>query len=312
MMKKERIAGGILGVVTGDALGLPVQFLSRTEVRQNLVTEMSSGGAFDTPAGTWSDDSSLTLCLVASLLEKGYDLPDIAEGFVRWLQEGYCTPFDQAFDIGNTTREAIKNLSQGVSPLEAGPAEEDDNGNGSLMRILPAAIFFANRLDLELIEKVCEVSKITHGHPRSQLGCALYALFVKELLAGKDPDAAYETMRVKAQTVFKGSELEKELSSYRRIIDGSLPKLPEEDIRSTGYVVYTLEAAIWCLMTSTSFRDAVLKAVNLGLDTDTVGAVAGGLAGVHYGLGGIPEEWLSQIIKKDWIRDLSCQFASIC
>lgn len=311
-MYEERVCGGILGLVTGDVIGLPIQGLSRTEVRQNPVTGIRGGGVSDTPPGTWSDDSSLTLCLVESLVEKGFDMSDIADRFVRWYQEGYCTPFGRAFDIGFTTSEAIERLIKGISPLEAGPADENDNGNGSLMRILPAAIYFAHLPDLELIKRVCEVSKITHGHPCSQLGCALYAMFVKELLAGEKPEAAYRTMGEKAQTVFEDSELEGELGRYRRLIDGSLPKLSEDDIQSTGYVVYTLEAAIWCFMTTVSYRDAVLKAVNLGLDTDTVGAIAGGLAGVYYGLGGIPEDWLAKIIKKDWILELSGKFAALC
>lgn len=311
-MHEERVVGGILGVITGDAIGLPVQFFSRTEVREDPVTGMRGGGAFDTPPGTWSDDSSLSLCLVESLNEKGFDLSDIADRFIRWFQGGYCTPFNQAFDIGFTTSDAIERLIKGISPLEAGPADENDNGNGSLMRILPAAIYFAHLTDLDLIERVCKVSKITHGHPRSQLGCALYAIFVKELLTGEKPEGAYRTVQVKAQTVFKGSALEKELGHYRRLIDGSLLKLSEGEIQSTGYVVYTLEAAIWCFMTTVNFRDAIVKAVNLGLDTDTVGAITGGLAGVYYGLGGIPEEWLSKVIKKEWILDLSRKFATVC
>lgn len=311
-MNEERVIGGILGVVTGDALGLPVQFLSRIEVRQNPVSEMRAGGAFDTPRGTWSDDSSLTLCLMKSLTEKGYDLSDIAKQFIRWFQDGYCTPYDRAFDIGFTTGDAISRLIKGVPPLEAGPMGENDNGNGSLMRILPAAIFFAYLPDKEFIKRVCNVSKITHGHPRSQLGCSLYAIYVKELLTGKNPEVAYQTMRDKAQMLFKGLELEKELGYYHRIIDGSLPELSENEINSTGYVVYTLEAAIWCFMTTVKYKDAVVKAVNLGLDTDTVGAITGGLAGVYYGLSGIPQEWLSMVIKKDWILDLCHEFASVC
>ncbi len=307
----EKIVGGILGVVTGDALGLPVQFLSRDEVKSNSVTGMRGGGAFNTPAGTWSDDSSLTLCLAESLVEKGYDTNDIADRFVRWFRDGYCTPLGYSFDIGQATAIAMNNLIKGVTPLEAGPAGENNNGNGSLMRILPAAIYYAHLSDPELIEKICEVSRITHGHPRSQLGCSLYALYVKELLAGKNPESAYQDLRVKVQTVFGGFELEKELGYYQCLTKGRLPKLSEDEIESTGYVVHTLEAAIWCFMTTGSYKEAIIKAVNLGLDTDTVGAVAGGLAGVYYGLAGIPSEWLSKIIKKDWIMDLSRKFASV-
>jgi ADP-ribosylglycohydrolase len=307
-MNEERVVGGILGVVTGDALGLPVQFLTRTEVRRNPVIEMRGGGTFDTPPGTWSDDGSLTLCLVKSLIEKGYNLKDIAERFVRWFQDGYCTPFDQAFDIGYSTRVAMKRLIKGSLPLEAGPSDEGNNGNGSLMRILPAVLYFSHLPDVEMIQKVCEVSKITHGHPRSQLGCSLYALFVKGLLAGESPDEAFEKLRVKGQEVFKGTELQSELTYYKRLIDGTLPQLNEDEIESSGYVVHTLEAAVWCFLTTRSYKEALLKAVNLGLDTDTVGAVTGGLAGVYYGLAGIPEKWMSKIIKRSEILDLGRDF----
>lgn len=310
-MNNERIIGGILGVVTGDALGLPVQFLSRSEVRQNPVTEMLGGGAFDTPPGTWSDDSSLTLCLVKSLTEKGYDLTDLADRFVRWFQEGYCTPFDHAFDIGYSTRVAMRRLIKGVSPLEAGPSDETNNGNGSLMRILPAVLYFSHLPNVEMISKICEVSKITHAHPRSQLGCSLYALFVKGLLAGESPTEAFNNLRTKGQEIFIGTELERELIYYRRLIDGTLPGLNEDEIEASGYVVHTLEAAVWCFLSTGSYKEALLKAVNLGLDTDTVGAVTGGLAGVYYGLAGIPEEWMAKIIKREEILDLGRKFAQV-
>ncbi len=308
-MKEERVIGGILGVVSGDALGLPIQFLSREKVKLKPVTGMQSGGAFGTPAGTWSDDSSLTLCLTESLVEVGYDLKDIAHGFVRWYRDGYCTPFDYSFDIGGATSEAMDRLLQGVTPLEAGPTDEHSNGNGSLMRILPVALYFSHLPDEVLITKVCEVSKITHGHPRCQLGCSLYALLVQDLLRGAFKAEAYHKLRLKAQTIFAGLELEKELQAYHRIINGTLPSLEEDEIKSSGYVVHTLEAAIWCLLNTQSFEEAVLKAVNLGDDADTVGAVAGGLAGVYYGFASIPEVWLSQIIKFDEILELCRKFA---
>lgn len=307
----ERVAGGILGVVTGDALGLPVQFLTRCEVHQNPVVEMRGGGAFDTPPGTWSDDSSLTLCLVESFIEKGYDLNDIALRFVRWFRDGYCTPFGQPFDIGFATQVAMRNLIKGVLPLEAGPAGEDNNGNGSLMRILPAALYFSHLPDAEMIQRVCEVSRITHGHPRSQLGSCLYALFIKGLLTGQRVDEAYENLQVKALEIFKETGLKRELIYYKRLIDGSLPQLGEDEIKSSGYVVHTLEAAVWCFLTTQTYKEALLRSVNLGLDTDTVGAVTGGLAGVYYGLASIPEEWITTIIKYGEILDLGRNFAQV-
>lgn len=310
-MNDERILGGILGVVTGDALGLPVQFLTRAEIKRNPVIEMRGGGASDTPLGTWSDDSSLTLCLVESLFEKGYDLNDISDRFVRWYRDGYWTPFGQSFDIGFATEEAIQNLIRGVFPLQAGPALENNNGNGSLMRILPAALYFSHLSDTEMVWNVCEVSKITHGHPRCQVGCSLYALIIKGLLDGQGAEVAYRNLPHKVRRIFAGTSFEKELNHYERVINGSLLQLSEDEIQSTGYVVYTLEAAIWCFLKTRTYKDALLRAVNLGLDADTVGAVTGGLAGVYYGLGGIPKEWLTSIIKYEEILNLGRRFASM-
>lgn len=224
----NRIKGGILGVIVGDALGLPVQFLTREEILKKPVTGMRGYGTFNYPMGTWSDDGSLTLCTVVSLSLAGYNLRDMSERFLKWFDSGYLTPYEEAFDIGRTTAEAMVQLKQGVQPLEAGPKDEHSNGNGSLMRILPAALYSSELPDEEFIRKLTEISRVTHGHPRSQLGCALYGLLVKALLEGESPVRAYKILKEKSLTVFKGTPLEKEMKAYQRILDGSLIALPEE------------------------------------------------------------------------------------
>lgn len=305
---KDRIKGGVFGVIVGDALGIPVQFLTREEVLNNPITGMRGYGTFNYPAGTWSDDGSLTLCTVESLTLAGYNLNDLSERFLKWFDIGYLTPFDESFDIGRTTAEAMAQLKCGVSPLEAGPKDEHSNGNGSLMRILPAALYFSELSDGEFIRKLSEVSRVSHGHPRSQLGCVLYGFFVKSLIEGVSPVKAYQALREKAQIVFSESELGKELEAYQRILDGSLLDMPNEKINSSGYVVDTLEASIWCLLQTHNFKETLLKAVNLGDDTDTVGAVTGGLAGVYYGYTKIPTEWIKVLIKQDQILKLISSF----
>ena len=298
-----------MGVVIGDALGLPVQFMTKTEIRKSPITNMTGGGVFGLEPGAWSDDSSLTLCLAESLYEVGYNPADIARRFVKWYRDGYMTPLGVSFDIGNTTIDAMERLIEGIAPLEAGPANVESNGNGSLMRILPATLFFAHESDDTMIQRICEVSKITHGHPRSQLACSLYSLFVKELLTGNSPQKAYETMTIKSQTMFVDSKLAKELSHYERIMSGELPNLPESEIRSGGYVVESLEAALWSFLTTSSFEDAVLTAVNLGWDTDTVGAITGSMAGVYYGFSNIPTPWLKKLLDYKKILHLTNHFA---
>lgn len=293
---EERVSGGLFGVVVGDALGLPIQFEARETVRKHPVTGMQGFGAFNLPVGSWSDDSSLTLCLLTSLSEKGYDLEDIGQRFLRWYREGYLTPFGKAFDVGWTTEMAMERLEQGVPALEAGLKEERSNGNGSLMRILPAALFFAHDPDEALVRKVSDISRITHAHRRSQLACSLYALLVKELLAGSAPIEAYQRLQQKAKMLFASDGIG-ELEHFRRILDGELLNLPEAKVCTSGYVIDSLEAAIWCFLHSQSFAEAVLLAVNLGEDTDTVGAITGGLAGTCYGRKEIPREWLEDLVR---------------
>ena len=308
-MKQDAITGGVMGVVIGDALGLPVQFMTKAEIRKNPVTDMTGGGVYGLEPGAWSDDSSLTLCLAESLYKVGYNPPDIARRFVKWYRDGYMTPLGKSFDIGATTTIAMKRLIFGVAPFNAGPTNAESNGNGSLMRILPAAIFFAHETDKIMIQRICEVSRITHGHPRSQLACCLYSLFVKELLSGSSPQKAYETMIMKSQVIFADSKLGKQLSFFKRVTSGELPNLPESEIKSGGYVVESLEAALWSFLTTSSFKEAVLKAVNLGWDTDTVGAITGSIAGVYYGFSNIPAHWLNTLLKYEKILRLTNRFA---
>jgi ADP-ribosyl-[dinitrogen reductase] hydrolase len=176
-MNKDKIFGGIFGLIVGDALGVPVEFVPREVLKKNPVTDMIGYGTYNQPPGTWSDDSSLTLCLVDSLCN-GFNLNDIAKKFIKWYEEAYWTPFGEVFDVGNTTRIAINNLIYGIPPEKAGPSDEKSNGNGSLMRILPIS-FYVKNLDLdEQFDIPHKVSSITHGHPRSLIACGYYVQFI--------------------------------------------------------------------------------------------------------------------------------------
>jgi ADP-ribosyl-[dinitrogen reductase] hydrolase len=304
----ERVLGGLFGVCVGDALGLPVQFLSRRERKIKPVAGMSGYGAFDEPPGTWSDDSSLTFCLAESLC-LGYDPNDIAERFVKWRFDGYWTPHGEAFDVGATTDSAMKRLRSGSGPRRSGDTGEECNGNGSLMRTLPVAFAARDLAPEARFRMVHEVSAITHAHPRSLLACGIYVQTALGLLEGMAPTDAFEKMKSPVtryygvDTVFKS-----ELSRFSRILErgaDGFAALPEDDIRSGGYVVHTLEAALWCVLNARSYVETVLKAVNLGGDTDTTAAVAGGLAGVRYGFESIPKLWVEVIAKKEEIEDLA-------
>ena len=297
----------LLGTAIGDALGLPVQFLDREVVAKNPVTTMIGYGQFNVPAGTWSDDSSLSLCLAESLC-KGYDLSDIANNFVKWMFEGFWTPFNKAFDIGKTTYFAVVNLRNGVSPYLAGMDRERDNGNGSLMRILPLVPYILNMEVEERYKIIGEVSSLTHRHPRSILACIALCEFAIQYINQQSCEKAYQTMQQTLLQLLKREMFIEENVPFKRLIELSYNEFKAielKDIRSTGYVIDTLEASLWCIFNTSNFKDTVLKAVNLGDDTDTVGAIAGGLVGIIYGSDSIPNEWLDVLARKDDIIELA-------
>ena len=298
---------GILGLCIGDALGVPVEFTSRAERAKSPVTSMLGYGTWDVPAGTFSDDSSLTFCL-AECLCKEFSLDDIAQSFWRWYHEGFWTASGEVFDIGNTTFLAIADFKRGVPPLKAGGTSENSNGNGSLMRILPMAYCY-QKLDFpELITRTHQVSCITHAHIRSQMACGIYTSIAISLLEGKKLQAAYEKGLERIKPIYSQPEYSTEISHFNKIFSGQIGQLSIDEIQSSGYVIHTLEASLWCLLNSSSYSEAVLKAVNLGGDTDTTAAVTGGLAGIYYGIENIPKQWIEQIARKQDIIDLAARF----
>jgi len=306
----KKIIDGIMGVCVADALGLPVQFIDRETLRKNPVVSMIGHGTFNMPAGTWSDDSSLTLCLLDSL-SKGLNYDDIMKNFIKWYDGGEYTPFGRAFDIGGTTSDSMERFLRGKPPLECGGKGERDNGNGSLMRILPILFHldhvYGERLNetSEAYEIIHNVSSLTHAHKRSQMACGIYISIASLILRGADLEEAVRQGIDKAMQYYRNlPEFASELSHYERMEEDGFARLDESQIRSSGYVVHTLEAAVWCLLNTKSYRDCILKAVNLGEDTDTVGAVAGGLAGLCYGCGNIPQEWLATIARREYIEEL--------
>ena len=295
----------LLGLAVGDALGVPVEFSSRQERDLDPVTEMRAFGTHHQPAGTWSDDTSLTLCLAESLAE-GLDYRALAGKFLRWLEEGYWTAAGVTFDVGTTTRRAIRNFADGHEPTICGEVDEGSNGNGSLMRIAPLAFALPHAGSDRRRTVTFQVSALTHGHPRSKLACWLYVETLLGLLADLPPDQAVDAAWDEVDTWVATTDHHTEWTHFRRC-RSSLAEVPRYAIESTGYVVHTLESALWCLLTSRSFPETVLKAVNLGGDTDTSGAVAGALAGVVYGEAGIPAEWLRVLVRKADIEALASQ-----
>jgi ADP-ribosyl-[dinitrogen reductase] hydrolase len=310
---RERVLGGLWGSLVGDALGVPVEFRSRADVQLDPVTEMRGYGSHRQPAGTWSDDSSLLLCSVDSLLRHTFDTEDLGQRFVKWHNEAFWTPHGKVFDVGVATSHALTRIAQGMRAESAGGDGQYSNGNGSLMRIIPVSLRFANGPLKECLDRVHRASAITHRHPRSQLACGFFTLMIRELLHSSAPSAAYAKSLEQFRAFYEPDPWwSAEFEFLQLLLAGDLSNRPEAEISSGGYVIHTLTASIWCLLTTSSFEDCVLRAVNLGGDTDTTGCVAGGLAGLHYGISAIPSRWIETLARREEIAPLVEQFAEIC
>jgi len=295
----------LFGVAVGDALGVPVEAKSREYLKQFPITDMIGSGWHNFPAGTWSDDSSLTFCL-AEALTKDFDLQEIANNFVKWAYHDYWTATGVAFGIGLGTKKAIDNISRGINPELAGGIRESDNGNGSLMRISPL-LFYIHKMPIsERFNVIKKVSSITHGHIRSVISCFYYLEFMIALLNDENLFSVYNNLKNVIPDFLKNLSIEQaEIDVFDRLLKNDIYDLPEEQIKSSGYVIDTLEASIWCLLTTNNYKNAVLKAVNLGGDTDTTGAVTGGLAGLYYGYNNIPDNWIKQLKRNEDIEKLA-------
>lgn len=311
-MNAQTVKNMLLGLATADALGVPVEFQSREQLRANPVTGMREFGTWEQPAGTWSDDTTMTIAALDSIARRGnIDYVDIMENFLRWYNNDEFTATGELFDIGNTTRGALVRYSRKIlPPTKCGAVDENSNGNGSLMRILPATLYlFATRGKISAGELpiIHEFSALTHGHAISKISCGIYSLIAAQILSGKNISDAFKIGMDDAKKFY---ELDDAFSNFNRLCDKNFAALPEEKISSSGYVLHTLEAALWCLLNSNDYKSAALKAVNLGRDTDTVGAITGGLAGILYGAESIPSEWLATLKRRDYLEKLCEDFAA--
>lgn len=314
---QKRFRNGIYGVAVGDALGTPVQFCSREEVRRYPITGMKNDGTYRLPGGTWSDDTSMSLALAESLGRlKDINYEDVMSNFVKWNNCGKFTPDGKAFDQGYTCLAAIENWTNRKETgwpekaVDCGLTEFEDNGNGSLMRILPISFYIYAKYGKDASahgDIVRNVSKLTHAHPISQFACEFYCNMIYQML--ENPELSkkeiFENVKKTLLKVWGNPSLSGEKEElkdvYERLYDQNFPSFPDEEIKSSGYVVHSLEAAIWCFLNTDNYRDCTLKAVNLGEDTDTIAAIAGGLASIYYEE--IPQDWLDELRGKDVIEN---------
>lgn len=305
---RERVFATLYGGIVGDLMGVPVEFKKRGTFH---VQDVIGYGTYNQPPGTWSDDTSLTLCLVKNIIEKG-NTTHLMDKFVRYMEEGYLTPFGEMFDIGITTAGAVSNYKKGVLPEHCGKTGEFDNGNGTLMRIAPLVFVVMNEFDFSKRKALIQqYTEITHAHPRSIVGSIIYIELLLSLYRNNSLEAALVEIFSLLENHLQ-DELKAELNTYARIFHDNFFSIPEGDIHSSGYIVHSLEAAIWCVGNARTFNEAILKAVNLGEDTDTIAAITGAIAGMSSWLNEIPDEWLNQIIKKQEIDDLITAFYEFC
>ncbi len=316
----EQIKAVVIGHAVGDALGVPVEFCLREELDADPVTDMRGYGTHSVPAGTWSDDTSMSLAALDVLSGGEVDHVAVMRNFTRWLNEAEFTATGCVFDVGGSCRRAVWNYMEimdadgWVAPAlrhrvtACGLDNEHSNGNGSLMRIHPYVLYArARQLPFSAWKTLIEdASRLTHAHERSRVGCLIYAFVLMHLLESPTKASVSTALRHAARELCDYPELDR----YGRLFAPDFANIPRNGIKSSGYVVHTLEAAIWCLLTTDSYAACVLKAVNLGEDTDTVAAVAGGLAGALYGYGAIPKEWLNPLLRRDYIEQL-CHRAAI-
>ncbi len=301
----SKIKDSLIGLAIGDAMGVPIEFTDREKCIANPVTKMVGFGSHSVPAGSWSDDTSMTIATMDSYIEKkSIDYKDIMDKYVEWVVNYKYTPCNFRFDIGDTCFKAIYNYSRNeMNPLDCGLKEISDNGNGSLMRILPVALysFYKGLNEEQIIELTNNISSLTHAHEISKLGCYIYVRLVLFLLNGKDKYSAYNMIKCVDYSFYS----EESIKVYERILKNDINKLELKSIKSSAYVVDTLEASIWVLLNSNSFSQAIIGAINLGQDTDTVGAVTGSMAGIIYGYNKIPKEWLNKLLKLNYLEEIA-------
>lgn len=270
--------GAIIGHAVGDAMGFPTEFSKREELLKNPVLEMIDSPDVGQPAGSWSDDTAMEIATIDSFIQKKcFDYKDIMDKWVKWISKSEYTPTGVAFDIGRTCLKAIKKYCNGTAPLQCGATSMNENGNGSLMRILPVALYaYSKNLDdISIRELTNEVSSLTHAHEVSRLGCYIYVQFIICLLKGYTKEDAYKHIQ------------NLDYSSY--------------DMNSIN--LYTR-----IFMNAQHYKEAIIASTNIGGDTDTIGAIVGSMAGIYYGFESIPSNWLDKLQRKEYLMELASEF----
>lgn len=306
MMLIDKLQAGIMGSVIGDAIGVPYEFRSRNEMKYNPCTDIVGYGTYNKPIATWSDDSSMVLATMDSIVNKNFNLDKMMLNFIEWQVNGKYTQDGFMFSIGNTTATALNGYKNTLNTEICGQKGENSNGNGSLMRILPVAIYLYNKCgvtalrDEENINLVKKISALTHAHDICKEACLIYISVALHLLNEEGKDG-----------IIKGMEEAKQFAknkAFNRLFSSDFFKMAEDDLSGSGYVVNTLESSLYIAYNTSTYRESILTAVNLGNDTDTTASVTGGLTGILYGYEAIPQGWKDQIRNKDYVLVMCNKF----
>ena len=297
--RRDRFQGALLGLAAGDALGTTVEFEARGSFPP--VTDMTGGGPFGLKPGQWTDDTSLALCLGQSLVDRcGFDPVDQLKKYVRWWREGYMSSTEHCFDIGNTTRAALSRFEETGEP-ESGSTDRHAAGNGSIMRLAPVPMFYLFD-PAQALEKCALSSRTTHGAATAADACCYLGALLLGALAGESKEILLGNHYAPVPGYWEQHPLDPEIDE---IAGGSFLRKSVREIRGSGYVVRSLEAALWAFANSSSFAEGCLKAVNLGEDADTTAAVYGQLAGAFYGCAGIPQQWLDKLARRKLLEQIA-------
>lgn len=304
------VKDSLYGFIVGDAMGVPVEFEDREKLINKPVTSMLGYGSHDVEEGVYSDDTSMTLATMDSIIKQNgiINYNDIADKFCNWVNNNEYTATNKVFDIGMTTKYAlIKYFNNKIDATMCGGTNINENGNGSLMRMLPIALycFYKNiKDDNEIFTLVKNSSSITHAHDISILGCYIYVRYVISLLETKNKISSYNFIKKLDYSMF----IEEVKLEYSRILFSDISTLNINDINSSGYVVDTLEAVFWIILNCSNYNESIIGAINLGGDTDTIGAITGSIAGILYGYDNISKRWISKLKNKDYIDEIIIKF----
>lgn len=303
------IKAAIIGGAIGDAMGVPYEFKSRLQMEENPATVYAGHGTHHQLAGTWSDDTGLTIASLDAIAES-FDYEKVMKNFVKWLYDGEYTAHGIVFDAGRATLLSIQRyMNIKLNPIECGEYIERANGNGSLMRIMPFVLYCyfhlgKRELDSEVIEIIYNASSLTHAHYKSKVSCAIYCAVAMGIIE-KPCKSSIKQKLMETKMIFGGTQ---ESICFEYLWQEEFLLLSRDKIKSSGYVIDSLEASIWCVLTTDSYMECILKAINLGGDTDTIASLSGGLAGLLYGYDGIPEEVKNGLIKREYLEEICEKF----